>query len=78
MAKQLCAFSSIEVQLLKVTTVFRQSVGLLMKFDPCAAARAKRPIKPLMIIAEVVRSLKIWRVGLLRYAVVTDQRLYLL
>jgi hypothetical protein len=72
MAKQLCAFSSIEVQLLKVTTVFRQSVGLLMKFDPCAAAKAKRPIKPLMIIAEVVRSLESWRVRLLKYAVVTD------
>ena len=72
MAKQLCAFSSIEVQLLKVTTVFRQSVGLLMKFDSCAAARAKRPIKPLMIIAELVRSLESWRGRLLRHSVVKD------
>lgn len=49
---------SIEVQLLKVTTVPRQSVGFMIKFDSVidwAAVRAERPIKTLIIMAEVGR-----------------------
>jgi hypothetical protein len=49
---------SIEVQLLKVITVPRQSVGFRIKFDSVtdwAVVRIESPIKMVVTMAEVVR-----------------------